>query len=116
MRGPPTPGLSAEFIHGVVDHAERYVNGNVHTNGLENFWALFKRCIKGTHISIEPFHLFRYLDAECFRFNYREGKDRDRFALVVPMIHGKRLPYRVLTGKGMEGYRTRGAGRAPLPN
>jgi transposase-like protein len=61
--------LVPDYVHEVIDHAECYVRGNVHTNGLENFWALFKRCIKGTHVSVEPFHLFRYLDAECFRFN-----------------------------------------------
>ena len=61
-------GLSPTYVHQVIDHAECYAKGNVHANGLENFWSLFKRCIKGTHVSVEPFHLFRYLDAECVRF------------------------------------------------
>src|SRR5258706_12537570 len=68
-------GLGAEYIHGIINHAECYVRGNVHTNGLENFWSLFKRCIKGTHVSIEPFHLEAYLDAERFRFNNPENSD-----------------------------------------
>ena len=92
-------GLDRDYVHQVIDHAECYVRGNVHTNGLENFWALFKRCIKGTHVSIEPFHLFRYLDAETFRFNYRKQKDAARFTKVVQSVAGKRLTYRKLTGK-----------------
>jgi len=63
----------AEYIHKVIDHAEKYVDGQIHTNGIENFWALLKRCLKGTYVSVEPFHLFRYLDEECFRFNKRTG-------------------------------------------
>jgi len=93
-------GLSPEYVHGVVDHAERYVDGNIHTNGLENFWALFKRCVKGTHVSVEPFHLFRYLDAECFRFNNRKLKDGARFAGVLQSVGGKRLTYKSLIGEG----------------
>src|SRR5438874_8694698 len=94
-------GLSEEYIHGVVDHAIEYVNGNVHTNGLENFWSLFKRCIKGTHISVEPFHLFRYLDAECFRFNERKDNDGGRFLKAVSGIEGKRLTYKALIGESL---------------
>jgi transposase-like protein len=94
-------GLHDAYIHGVVDHAEEYVKGNVHTNGLENFWALFKRCIKGTHVSIEPFHLFRYLDSEAFRFNNRTLKDGERFIAAVNGMTGKRLTYKALTG-GLE--------------
>jgi len=92
-------GLEKEYVHKVIDHAETYVKGNVHTNGLENFWSLFKRCIKGTHISVEPFHLFRYLDAETFRFNERKDNDGGRFLKVVGGIDGKRLTYKSLTGK-----------------
>jgi hypothetical protein len=92
-------GLEADYVHQVVDHAECYVRGEVHTNGLENFWALFKRCIKGTHVSVEPFHLFRYLDAECFRFNNRKENDLGRFLLAVIGISDKRLTYKELTGK-----------------
>jgi transposase-like protein len=92
-------GLDAAFIHGVINHAEKYVDGAVHTNGLENFWALFKRCIKGTHVSVEPFHLFRYLDAEAFRFNERMLDDGGRFVLAVRGIEGKRLTYKGLIGE-----------------
>ncbi len=82
-------GLAPEYVHSVIDHAECYVKGNVHTNGLENFWSLFKRCIKGTHVSIEPFHLFRYLDAECYRFNNRKTNDSSRFVGVVESLGGR---------------------------
>jgi len=92
-------GLEPEFVHEFIDHAETYARGNVHTNGLENFWALFKRCIKGTHISIEPFHLFRYLDAECFRFNARKVNDGERFLKAVMGVEGKRLTYKNLIGE-----------------
>ena len=91
-------GLSDEFIHAVVDHAEKYVDGKIHTNRLENFWSLFKRCIKGTHVSVEPFHLFRYLDSECFRFNNRDLKDGGRFIAALQGMSGKRLTYKALTG------------------
>src|SRR5208282_4045043 len=70
--------MDPRYFHDFVDHANAYVRGAVHTNGLENFWALFKRCIKGTHISIEPFHLAAYVDSEAFRFNNREVRDGDR--------------------------------------
>lgn len=70
--------LGQEFEHKVINHAETYVRGNVHTNGIENFWSLLKRAIKGTHVSVEPFHLFRYLDERTFRFNERKDKDNDR--------------------------------------
>jgi transposase-like protein len=92
-------GLDPEYVHKVVDHAERYVDGHVHTNGLENFWSLLKRGIKGTYISVEPYHLFRYLDEQAFRFNNREGKDADRFAATTGAVAGRRLTYRDLTGK-----------------
>jgi transposase-like protein len=91
-------GLDADYAHNVIDHAECYVDGNVHTNGCENFWSLLKRAIKGTYVSIEPFHLFRYLDEQCFRFNNREGNDASRFALALKGIIGKRLTYTALTG------------------
>lgn len=92
-------GLEREYIHKVIDHAETYVRGNVHTNGIENFWSLLKRSIKGTYVSVEPFHLFRYLDEQTFRFNERKGKDGDRFHKVTGQIVGKRLTYDELTGK-----------------
>ncbi len=88
----------AGYIHQVIDHAETYVDGQVHTNGLENFWSLLKRAIKGTYVSVEPFHLFRYLDEQAFRFNNRKGTDAMRFALALKGIIGKRLTYTALTG------------------
>lgn len=96
-------GLDSEYIHNVVDHAERYVDGHVHTNGLENFWSLLKRGIKGTYVSVEPYHLFRYLDEQAFRFNNREGNDAGRFVRAANSVSGKRLTYAKLTGKaGMD--------------
>jgi transposase-like protein len=91
-------GLKAFFEHKVVNHAECYAKGNVHTNGLENFWSCLKRAIRGTYISVEPFHLFRYLDEQAFRFNNRKEDDRTRFAEVVGAVIGKRLTYKALTG------------------
>jgi len=90
--------LSDEFRHRMIDHADRYVDGQVHTNGLENFWSLLKRAIRGTYVSVEPFHLFRYLDEQSFRFNNRKGTDAMRFALALKGIIGKRLTYTALTG------------------
>jgi hypothetical protein len=93
-------GLSADYVHQVIDHAEEYVRGNVHTNGIENFWSLLKRGLKGTYVSVEPFHLFRYLDEQAFRYNNRKDMDdRDRLAVAVSQIVGKRLTYKALTGK-----------------
>jgi hypothetical protein len=86
------------YVHHVIDHSEKYVDGQVHANGLENFWSLLKRAIKGTYVSIEPFHLFRYLDEEAHRFNNRKGDDAMRFALALKGILGKRLTYTALTG------------------
>jgi transposase-like protein len=89
-----------EFEHAVVDHAVQYVDGKVHTNGMENFWSLLKRGINGTYVSVEPFHLFRYLDEQSFRFNNRkEMDDFDRFKLAMSQIVGKRLTWNQLTGK-----------------
>lgn len=89
---------------GAVDHAFEYVRGNVHTNGLENYWSLLKRSIRGTYVSVEPFHLFRYLDEQAFRYNQRKRADEtvktdsERFVDVLKMIAGKRLTYEHLTG------------------
>jgi transposase-like protein len=91
-------GLTGDYIHNVIDHAEAYVDGEVHTNGCENFWSLLKRAIRGTYVSIEPFHLFRYLDEQSFRFNNRKGTDAMRFALALKGIINKRLTYTALTG------------------
>ena len=88
-----------EFQHQVVDHAVEYANGSVHTNGLENFWSLLKRALKGTYVSVEPFHLFRYLDEEVYRFNNRDMNDSDRFVFAMRQIVGRRLTYKQLTGK-----------------
>lgn len=92
-------GLSSDYAHRVIDHAEAYVQGNVHTNGMENFWSLVKRCIKGTYVSVEPFHLFRYLDEQTFRFNNRKGNDADRFSRTLGSVAGRRLTYKRLIGE-----------------
>ena len=92
-------GLDGEFFHQVVDHAVDYARGRVHRNGLENFWSLLMRGIKGTYVSVEPFHLARYLDEQTFRYNNRNGmNDGDRFDLAVRQIVGKRLTFKQLTG------------------
>src|SRR5260370_4488652 len=92
--------MDDEYVHGVVNHLEKYVDGNVHTNGMENFWSLLKRTLGGTYVSVEPFHLFRYVDEQAFRFNNRKPMDdAHRFSYVVRKIVGKRLTYADLTGK-----------------
>lgn len=97
-------GLNEQYEHQIIDHAVKYVDGRVHTNGLENFWSLLKRGLHGTYVSVEPFHLFRYLDEQMFRFNNRATKDNplndaDRFNLAVSQIVGKRITFAQLTGK-----------------
>jgi len=92
-------GLEGDYAHQVVDHAVQYVDGRVHTNGLENFWSLLKRSISGTCISVEPFHLFRYLDEQSFRYNERKSTDAERFVTAMKQIVGKRLTFDELTGK-----------------
>jgi transposase-like protein len=92
-------GLDADYVHQVIDHAESYVNGNIHTNGIENFWSLLKRGLKGSYIAVEPFHLFRYLDEQAFRYNERKNDDGGRFATTLSQIVGRRLTYKELTGK-----------------
>lgn len=89
-------GLDQHFSHETINHAEEYVHGMVHTNGMENFWSLFKRCIKGTYVSIAPFHLQRYVDEEAFRFNSRKTSDAARFASVMGTTVGRRLTWRQL--------------------
>jgi len=91
-------GLNAGYIHHVINHAESYVKGRVHTNSIENFWSLLKRGLTGTYISVEPFHLFRYLDEQSFRFNTRKGTDLDRFVAAVSTVSGRRVTYQHLTG------------------
>jgi transposase-like protein len=89
-----------EYQHAVINHAVEYVNGNTHTNTIENFWSLLKRGLHGTYVSVEPYHLFRYIDEQAFRYNNRkEMDDGDRFSAVVSQIAGKRLTYSELTGK-----------------
>jgi transposase-like protein len=92
-------GLAGEYDHRVVDHAEAYVDGRVHTNGLENFWSLLKRGLHGTYVSVEPFHLFRYLDERVFTYNLRELDDYGRFSAVLGAVSGRRLTWAELTGK-----------------
>jgi hypothetical protein len=75
------------------------VEGNVPTNGIENFWSLLKRGLKGTYVSVEPFHLFRYLDEQAFRYNERKGNDGMRFVEAASSVFGRRLTYKELTGK-----------------
>jgi len=104
-------GLNEDYTHQVIDHAEAYVNGHVHTNGLENFWSLLKRTIKGTYVSVEPFHLFRYLDEQAFRFSERKDNDQGRFLKAIVGIIGKRVTYAALTG-AEEGLHPAGAGEA----
>jgi transposase-like protein len=96
-------GLHSDYAHKVINHAEEYVRGNVHTNGMENFWSLLKRGIGGTYVSVEPFHLFRYLDEQAWRYNNRKDmSDADRFALAASQIVGKRLTFAEVTGKDGE--------------
>jgi len=95
-------GLASDYAHQVIDHAVAYVDGKVHTNGMENFWSLLKRGINGTYISVEPFHLFRYLDEQAFRYNNRKDSDYGRFSEVMGKVEGKQLPYDVVSGRQQE--------------
>ena len=98
-------GMNWRFVHDVINHSEAYVRGQVHTNGLENFWSLLKRGLRGTYVAVEPFHLFRYVDEQVFRYNNRKHADRtpmndsDRFKLAMSQVAGRRLTYSELTGK-----------------
>ena len=89
-------GLEADYIHKVINHSKEYAQGNLHTNSIENFWTLFKRCIKGTYVSVEADHLQAYIDEEVFRFNERKVKDQHRFVKTAFGIEGKRLTYKQL--------------------
>jgi len=97
--------LPNDYVHEFVNHMEQYVNGQVHTNGLENFWSLLKRGLNGTYVAVEPFHLHRYLDEQMFRFNNRKDEngrrlsDAERFTLALSQIAGKRLTFAEVTGK-----------------
>jgi transposase-like protein len=103
-------GLDAEYIHEAIDHAVEYVRGRVHTNGMENYWSLLDRCLGGTYVSVDPDHLFRYLDEEAFRFNERGDEDAGRFQKATGSIGGKRLTYRELAGKDNPDYQPRRGG------
>jgi hypothetical protein len=97
-------GLRLDFVHETVSHMDEYVRGEVHTNGIENFWSLLRRSLNGTYVAVEPFHLSRYVDEQAFRYNNRATRDnpltdQDRFMLAVSQIQGKRLTYAELTGK-----------------
>ena len=97
-------GLKDEYVHEIINHMESYVRGHVSTNGIENFWSLLKRGLGGTYVSVEPFHLFRYLDEQMFRYNNRATRDNplndsDRFVAALAQVAGKRLTYKELTGK-----------------
>ena len=96
-------GLAGDYAHQVVDHAVEYVDGRTHTNGLENYCSLLKRGLSGTYVSVEPFHLFRYLDEQAFRYNQRQNMtDFDRFRFAASQVVGKRLTWDLLTGKQEE--------------
>jgi transposase-like protein len=101
---PAYSPLALNFFHAAVDHLRKYVIGRVHTNGLENFWSLLKRALKGTYVAVAPFHLERYLDEQTFRYNERDTDDAGRFRRVLNAVVGKRLTYRVLTAKDDAGF------------
>jgi transposase-like protein len=92
-------GLDQHYAHKVINHAEKYVDSLIHTNGLENFWSLLKRSLSGTYVKVEPYHLFRYLDEQSYRFNARRGTDGDRFEEVLGRTAGRRLTWNELTDK-----------------
>jgi transposase-like protein len=90
-----------DYVHKTVNHMEEYVNGKVHTQGIENFWSLLKRGLRGTYVAVEPFHLDRYVDEQVFRYNNRKKfNDQGRFELAMRNVAGKRLTYTDLTGTG----------------
>jgi transposase-like protein len=92
-------GLESDYTHQVIDHLESYAQGRIHTNGLENFWSLLKRALKGTYVNVEPFHLFRYCDEQAFRFNERKDNDQGRFLTAIRGMFGKGLRYAKLIGQ-----------------
>lgn len=101
---PAYAGLSLNYFHRWVDHIRNYVEGRVHTNGLENFWSLLTRVLKGTYVAVAPFHLHRYLDEQAFRYNERKESDANRFYNVLCAVTGKRLTWRVLTAQDDAGF------------
>jgi transposase-like protein len=101
---PSYSSLGIRYFHYWVDHLTRYVSGVVHTNGLENFWSLFKRTIRGSYVAVASFHLSRYLDEQAWRFNNRDVGDGIRFQRVLRAVVGKRLTYRILTAQADAGF------------
>ncbi len=93
-------GLDVDFQHAFVDHAKTYVDGLVHTQGIENFWSCLKRMLKGTYIHVHPQHLHKYVDEQVHRFNTRKMSDSERFAKALADVKGKRLTYKALIAKG----------------
>jgi transposase-like protein len=114
-------GMQRRFVHDVVNKTETYVRGQVHVNGMENFWSLLKRALKGTYVAVEPFHLSRYVDEQVFRYNNRATKqhprnDADRFKAAMSQVLGRRLTYSDLTGKSDSPHHApTGAGETPIP-
>jgi transposase-like protein len=114
-------GMQRRFVHDVVNKTETYVRGQVHVNGMENFWSLLKRSLKGTYVAVEPFHLSRYVDEQVFRYNNRATKqhprnDADRFKTAMSQVLGRRLTYSDLTGKSDSPHHApTGAGETPIP-
>lgn len=112
-------GLQTNFVHEIVNKTESYVRGRAHVNGMENFWSLLKRSLRGTYVAVEPFHLSRYVDEQVFRYNYRkhdDGRkmtDSERFRSVISQVLGHRLTYADLTGKSDSPHHaTTGTGQA----
>lgn len=96
--------LERDYDRQVIDHAESYAHGRVHTNGLENFWSLLKRALHGTYVNVEPFHLFRYLDEQSFRFNERKDTDEGRFVTALTSVVGKGIRYaKLIAAEGGDG-------------
>lgn len=98
--------LANTHAHSAIDHSVGYVMGNVHTNGIENFWSLLKRTLGGTYVAVAPFHLFRYVSEQVFRFNSRKWSDGARFRAVLAQVFGRRLTYRLLAGVDDAGFMT----------
>lgn len=114
-------GMQRRFVHDVVNKTEAYVRGQVHVNGMENFWSLLKRSLRGTYVAVEPFHLSRYVDEQVFRFNHRKDgarklNDSDRFTAVMAQVLGRRLTYSDLTGKSESPHHSQaGTGEMQVP-
>ncbi len=113
-------GMQRRFVHDVVNKTEAYVRGQVHVNGMENFWSLLKRSLRGTYVAVEPFHLSRYVDEQVFRFNHRKDGERklndaDRFSAVMSQVLGRRLTYSDLTGKSDSPHHSETGTGTPIP-